>query len=151
MVIKMKHLLFLLLAGCSLEHGNRFINNSVPVYSYIDVNIVNEQFCESGVKEAKEYLLSHKIVLSHNSYNKDKFILCLPTPNWLMRNLSPVSLSGMTGGNVAWVTDDSKVILHELYHLFVDLNHSWSGVMFPIYNPFATGLTEEQLNKLKNL
>ncbi len=139
----MKYLLaLLLLTGCSLQHGD----SKPQVVKHL--NIVNPLACAESLKEASQYLASHGIILLAN-VAATKTLVCLPTPSWLMRNLSPVSLHGMADPTVVWAIDDAKVILHELGHVW-GLEHG-NGLMSPVdaLQIFASGFTDEQLKQLK--
>ena len=141
----MKLLIFLLLTSCSLQPGpySRFITTK-------DLHVINKTQCEQSFEAAKSYLLSEGILLREN-IAAEKSLVCIAKPNWLLRNLSPVSLSGYSDGKVAWAVDDEKVILHEISHLLWGIQHSNTGVMtrFDNFNVFATGLTDEQLEIMR--
>ena len=141
----MKHLIFLLLTSCTLQLGpySRFVTVK-------DLHVINKSQCEQSFEEAKSYLLSEGILLREN-IAAEKSLVCIAKPNWLLRNLSLVSLSGYSDGKVAWAVADSKVILHELSHLLWGIQHSNPGVMTRLdnFNVFATGLTDEQLDFIR--
>lgn len=139
----MRFLLVLFLCGCSLQHGP----NPTPSI-YYSINVINKAYCAESFKQAQDYLLSYGIVLAENPQSP-KHLVCLPTPSWFFRNFNLAYVAGLTGGDVAVVTDDPKVILHELGHLF-GLKHSWKGLMFPVDTPFASGFSEKELERLRN-
>lgn len=138
----MRFLVLLLLCSCSLQRGP----NPTPS-TYYSINVINKPYCAESFKEAQDYLLSYGIVLAENPQSP-KHLVCLPTPSWFFRNFNLFYIAGLTGGDVSSVTNDPKVILHELGHLF-GLKHSWHGIMFPVDTPFARGFSKGELEKLK--
>ena len=136
-------LIIWLLCGCSLQQGN-----ATRIESIKYLNIVNPLACADSLREADKYLESNGITIIYN-VAATKTLVCLPTPSWFLRNLSPVYLHGFTSGNVAWAQDDAKVILHELGHLF-GLEHGGGLMITPdALQVFATGFTNKQLEELK--
>lgn len=140
----MRFLLCLILAGCSLSHGP-FI---APVKT-IDINIINQEVC-SELSEVKDYLLSQGVLLRENIAAK-KTLVCLSSPSWIFRVLSPLYVAGLSDGKVVWSLNDKKIILHELGHLLWGFPHSARGLMFPISDAgvFATGFTDKQLIQMR--
>ena len=141
---EVRYLFLLLLCSCSLQQGQATTPTTIK-----HLNIINPLACSDSLREADAYLESHGIrLIADNAAAKT--LVCLPTPSWVMRVLSPLYVGGMTQGKVAWVTDDTKLLLHEWGHL-EGLQHGY-GVMAPIdiLQIFATGFTNEQFLELKN-
>jgi hypothetical protein len=134
----------LLLSGCSLQKGNF----TQPVNT-IDLEIVNKEACPVSWNRANEYYSSHgiKINETEKAYYK---LICVASPNIIYSLLVP-SVRGVAGGRVAWASDRTKVILHELGHLIFKFPHTYRGIMTPFedFTFLATGFADEQLESMR--
>ena len=90
-------------------------------------------------------------ILIREDIAADKTLVCLWTPPWLVRSLSPLWIAGHSDGKVVWSINDAKVILHELAHMLFNLPHNGRGLMFPMaeFSVFATGFSDDELREIK--
>lgn len=142
--MKLISIFVILLCGCSLRPGP-FI---APV-AVKEIHLINKEACSDSFVRAQEYLLSQGILLREN-IAADKILVCLVTPPWILRTISPLYFAGLAVNNTAWAMDNTKVILHELGHLLWGFKHTWTGIMaFGDLGVFGRSFSESELIQMR--
>lgn len=106
----------------------------VRVVQYIESGVPG---CLEAFELARDFYAAEGIEIRLSSSEVEHKFLCIPQ---LPRPFWSVSVRGFAGERVAWaeisgdLSDDSRVIVHELCHLLFDCSHTWQGVMTPYTN-----------------